>query len=355
VYKQTASSVVSIDGYDEKGKVRWTGTGFIVSADGKILTNYHVIRNSKQATVRLANGDAYDDVAVTDVDRRKDIALLKIKAVDLTPVRIGSSNSSQVGDPVYSLSNAFGFDNTLSEGLVSQFRQMDGYRLIQTTAPISHGSSGGPLFNSKGEVIGITTLSLPDAQSLNFAIPIDYARGILTAPSAPKPLSTVYDPEETTPPDAKATAEPAANAKSPAPMPRLPDELRQSGVAVFLQKRLLSWTEQDALGVMGDAVAHRYGYDNFHNIVSDIYAYTDPTALMQRIELGFDSKTKRLTNVYLYPVRMTWDECKKLWGENVTVQRNMAANDGSKFQIYKDRHLNVLLDRHNNVMSLGLY
>jgi serine protease Do len=84
---------VSIDGYDEKGQIRWTGSGFLVAADGKVLTNYHVIRNSKQATVRLANGDAYDSVKVMDIDRRKDIALLKIKAVDLQPIRIGSSNS----------------------------------------------------------------------------------------------------------------------------------------------------------------------------------------------------------------------------------------------------------------------
>jgi S1-C subfamily serine protease len=355
IYKQAAASVVSIEGFDERGQVRWTGTGFIVASDGKVITNYHVIRNSKQATVRLANGDAYDSVEVMDIDRRKDIALLKIKAVDLLPIRIGTSSSSQIGDPVYSLSNAQGLDNSLSEGLISGFRQMDGYRLIQITAPISHGSSGGPLFNSKGEVIGITSGSLRDAQSLNFAIPVDYARGILASPSAPRSLEAVYDPEETAPEQVKAAAEPTVVPAVSSANVKVPEELTQSGIAVFLQKRLLSWTEEDARNVFGDPVAHRLGYDNFHNVISDINAYSDPTLLMQKAELAFDAKTKRLTNVYLYPLRMTWEDCKKLWGENVSVQRNLAANDGSKFHIYKDRHLNVLLDRHNNVVSLGIY
>lgn len=102
IYKQAAPSVVSIEGYNSQGKVQWAGTGFVVAADGKILTNYHVIRNSKQATIRLANGDAYDIVEVLDVDMRKDIALLKIKVVDLPTLYIGNSGTAQVGDPVYS-------------------------------------------------------------------------------------------------------------------------------------------------------------------------------------------------------------------------------------------------------------
>jgi S1-C subfamily serine protease len=195
IYKQFAQSVVSIEAKNDKHLVEWTGTGFVVAADGKILTNYHVIRNSKEASVRLANGDVYDTVEVLDVDRRKDIALLRIKAVDLPPVRIGNSGTLQIGDAVYSLSNPLGLENTLSEGIMSGSRPMDGFRLLQITAPISHGRSGGPLFNAKGEVIGITTLSLQEGQSLNFAIPIDYARGMLVSPSQPRPLASVYDPE----------------------------------------------------------------------------------------------------------------------------------------------------------------
>ena len=121
IYKESARSVVFITAKNEKGTGGWTGSGFIVSTDGKILTNYHVIRNSKEASVRLDNGDVYDTVEVLEVDRRKDIALLKIKAVDLQPVRIGSSSAIQIGDTVYSLSNPLGlFDNTLSEEIITE-------------------------------------------------------------------------------------------------------------------------------------------------------------------------------------------------------------------------------------------
>lgn len=196
IYKESARAVVSIEAKNDKGAVEWTGTGFLVSSDGKILTNYHVIRNSKLASIRLANGDVYDGVEVSDVDRRKDIALLKIKALDLPTVRVGNTGTLEIGDAVYSLSNPLGLlDNTLSEGIVSGIRQLDGFHVLQITAPISHGSSGGPLFNAKGEVVGITSATIQDGQSLNFAIPIDYARGMLASPNQPRPLASVYDPE----------------------------------------------------------------------------------------------------------------------------------------------------------------
>ncbi len=359
IYKQASPSVVSIEAFNDKGEVGWNGTGFIVAADGKLLTNYHVIRNSKRATVILANGDAYDTVEVMDVDRRKDIALLKIKAVDLQPVRVGSSGTTQVGDTVYSLSNPVGrgLENTLSAGIISGIRQMDGYRLLQTTAPISHGSSGGPLFNSRGEVIGITTETIEQGQNLNFAVPIDYARGMLASPSSPQPLIAFYEPVSTTEPAATTPPPPAASENtlqgtaSPAGSAQIPEEMRKS-VAIYLGSQLLNWIQDDARKVMGDPVTHRYGYDSARNVTSDIYTFRDPTLQTQRIELGFDSKTKRMTNVYMYPLRLTWDDCKRLWGDDVRTVRN---TDGTRFHLYKTRRLNVLLDRNNNVINLGLY
>jgi serine protease Do len=95
-----------------------------------------VIAHTKRATVRLANDDAYDSVSVLDVDRRKDIALLKIKAVDLPYLKLGHSVSAQVGDKLYTLGNPLGaLQNTLSEGLLSGIRQMDGYKMFQLSAP----------------------------------------------------------------------------------------------------------------------------------------------------------------------------------------------------------------------------
>jgi TPR repeat protein len=194
IYKQSLPSVVLIRTYLPDGKGSMQGSGFIVSTDGKIVTNYHVIQCGRQATVTLQNGDAYDNVQVLDVDARKDIALVKIKALDLHPIRLGNSTAVQVGDPVYALGNPMGLTDTLSEGIISGIRQQTGYKVLQVTAPYTHGSSGGPLLNAKGEVIGITSLVFGGGGNLNFAIPIDYARPMILSPGEPKSLATVYNP-----------------------------------------------------------------------------------------------------------------------------------------------------------------
>lgn len=135
---------------------------------GRPLRNFHVIHHTKRAIVRLANGDAYDDVSVLDVDKRKDIALLKIKAVDLPFLALGKSSSVQCGRSRLHVEQSVRyFANTLSDGIVSRIRAGDGYRYFQLTAPISHGSSGGPIFNANGEVIGIAVAIISEGESLN--------------------------------------------------------------------------------------------------------------------------------------------------------------------------------------------
>lgn len=196
IYKKSSPSVVLIETYGDDGKVSGAGSGFLVSADGRILTNFHVIAHSKHATVRLANEDAYDSVEVIDVDKRKDIALIKIKAVNQPFVNLGHSHAAQVGDKLYTLGNPLGvFQNTLSDGILSGIRQMDGYKLFQLSAPISLGSSGSPVFNSSGDVIAIVEATMSEGQNLNFAIPIDYAAGMLDSRQT-HPLESVYEPEE---------------------------------------------------------------------------------------------------------------------------------------------------------------
>jgi hypothetical protein len=134
---------------------------------------------------------------------------------------------------------------------------------------------------------------------------------------------------------------------------QVPDEMRKS-VGDFLASRLFVWSEQDARTVMGEPLSHRYAYDPARSVTGDIYTFRDPSLNADHIELGFDSKTNRLTNVYLYPARLTtWEDCKKLWGKDATVA--VKNPDGSKIYSYKNRHLNVLLDKDNRVVSLGLY
>lgn len=134
---------------------------------------------------------------------------------------------------------------------------------------------------------------------------------------------------------------------------QVPDEMRKS-VGDFFTSRLLVWSEQDARAVMGDPFAHRYAYDQVQNVTGDFYSFHDPTMNLDCIDLGFESKTNRLTDVYLYPkAAITWEDCKKAWGDDVTVTTNP---DGSRFTVlYNNRRLNVLLDRNDRVISLGLY
>jgi hypothetical protein len=121
----------------------------------------------------------------------------------------------------------------------------------------------------------------------------------------------------------------------------------------YLAPKLLLWTEEDARGIMGDPLAHRYGNDDSRNLISDIYTFSDPTVTLSHIELAFDIKTKRLTNIYLYPsFKTTWDDFKKLWGDKVTIKDNP---DGTRFRFYNDRRLNVYFDKDDNVISVGLY
>jgi S1-C subfamily serine protease len=156
-----------------------SGSGFIISSDGKIVTNFHVIENAAFASVKLANGDVYDDVSVVSYDERRDIAILKVKGLKLPTSMLGDSDVVKVGEKVVAIGNPLGLEKTVSEGIISSIRNMEGVNVLQTTAPISHGSSGGALFNSKGEIVGITFAGFEQGQNLNFAIPINYAKPLI--------------------------------------------------------------------------------------------------------------------------------------------------------------------------------
>ena len=145
------------------------------------MTNNHVIAPDQGATriaVRLPRGDVYTDVRVIYTEARRDFAVLSIKATGLRTLKVGDSDKVEVGDQILAIGNPQGLDLTFTSGIVESVR-LDpdkGYRFIQHQAPISHGSSGGPLLNLNGEVIGINTFSVKDAQNLNGAIPINYVK-----------------------------------------------------------------------------------------------------------------------------------------------------------------------------------
>ena len=176
--RSVSPSVVQITTRDQNGNFLGLGTGFVVAPDGLIATNFHVVEGAYAASVTLPNGDIYDAVFVADTDRRKDLALIKIKALSLQPAKLGDSDSIQIGQHVVTVGNPSGLAGSVSDGILSGVRQGVGMKILQITAPISPGSSGGPLLNDAGEVIGVTQATVA-GQNLNLAVPVNYLKPLI--------------------------------------------------------------------------------------------------------------------------------------------------------------------------------
>lgn len=176
VGKRVSRAVVKLESYDGQGQRLGLGSGFVVNSNGLIITNYHVIRDAYQMRVTCASGDIYNVDGVVDFDAEKDFAVLKITGFGLPVVELGNSEQVEVLDDVIAIGHPLGLQYTSSTGVISQWREKGGFRMLQTTAPISPGNSGGPLVNVRGQVIGIVTEQMTEGQNLNFALPINYVR-----------------------------------------------------------------------------------------------------------------------------------------------------------------------------------
>src|SRR3989454_8426568 len=163
------------------------GSGFIIDKEGHILTKYHVIAQARTVEVTLHNRKKYR-ATVVGTDRTHDLAVIQLKAPDLSPMVLGDSRHLQVGQKVYAIGNPFGLSGTMTRGIVSSIRSVkepDGMSIdeaIQTDAAINPGNSGGPLLNWHGEVIGINTMivsKVGQSAGIGFAIPINTAKAVL--------------------------------------------------------------------------------------------------------------------------------------------------------------------------------
>jgi serine protease Do len=158
------------------------GSGFIISPDGYILTNNHVVDMAKDIKVSLSDGRVLE-AKLVGRSGELDLALIKIEANDLPAVVLGDSNVLEVGDWVLAIGNPFGLSHTVTAGIVSAKGRVIGIGpyddLIQTDAAINPGNSGGPLFNIQGEVVGINTVIIASGQNLGFAIPITMVKEVL--------------------------------------------------------------------------------------------------------------------------------------------------------------------------------
>jgi serine protease Do len=161
---------------------RGVGSGFIMSRDGYILTNNHVVEDANQIKVKLANGKEYDGKVVGQ-DPKTDLALVKIDgASDLHALTLGNSDELKVGSWVVAIGSPFGLEQTVTAGIVSAKGRVIGSgpydNFIQTDASINPGNSGGPLINTKGEVVGINTAIIASGKGIGFAIPVNMAKDI---------------------------------------------------------------------------------------------------------------------------------------------------------------------------------
>ena len=211
LYRTLSPSVWLVRSLDVDGVPIATGSA-VVTAPETLVTNCHVLRKAKRITV--SNDNVQHGARLQYIDVERDLCQITARNMKAPPVTIGDSEQLRVGQKVYAIGNPMGMERTLSDGLISGLRRSEDQShlvLIQISAPISHGSSGGGLFDADGRLIGITTLITRDSQNLNFAIPINWLRelpdrsdaalkkGVATvaaaAPAAPAHSTDVNDVE----------------------------------------------------------------------------------------------------------------------------------------------------------------
>jgi S1-C subfamily serine protease len=168
-------AVVLIEVYDQEGHKRGLGSGFVVSSDGSAITNYHVIRGAYRATAKFSDGTFAPVSGIVAYDPDHDVAVIRVQGASPPTLQLGNAEDLRVGDHVVAIGSPLGLQNTVSEGIVSGLRG----NLIQMSAPISPGSSGGPVLNSTGKVVGVSVATVMAGQNLNFAVPINWAKRYL--------------------------------------------------------------------------------------------------------------------------------------------------------------------------------
>jgi S1-C subfamily serine protease len=180
--------VITLVTYDHRNRELSQGSGFVISGTGLAATNFHVLQDAYRAEATLGDGRLYHVMRVHAFSVDRDLVVFQLGRVragrlerpaGLHPLALGGSSGLRIGDRIATISSPKGLANTVSDGLVSGIRDDEGERLIQISAPISPGSSGGPVFDASGRVVGIATLQMSEGQNLNFATPIDSLLGLM--------------------------------------------------------------------------------------------------------------------------------------------------------------------------------
>ncbi len=173
IFIENSKAVVVVVTFNQKGEAISQGSGFIAREDGAVVTNYHVISNA--ASIKIKAGVKVLNVeGLLYIDKENDLVILKADDKNLPTVKLGDADKVGIGEKVYVIGSPEGLENTISDGILSGIREIrTKWKILQITAPISQGSSGGPVFNKNSEVIGIATFIVKEAQNLNFAMPVN--------------------------------------------------------------------------------------------------------------------------------------------------------------------------------------
>lgn len=180
IAKQFTRSIVTIIALDDNEQPLGIGSGFFINDSGHLATNYHVLEGASHAVVKTTDGKVGEIREILALDPDLDMLVAASSFHKSEPLRLGDSSSAQVGESIVVIGNPSGLEGTVSTGIVSAVRTVEKLKFIQITAPISPGSSGGPVFSMTGRVIGMATAYLTTGQNLNFAMPIEYLRTLRT-------------------------------------------------------------------------------------------------------------------------------------------------------------------------------
>ena len=194
IAEKALTATVYLQMMDRSGKTLGIGSGFFVG-ENQIVTNFHVVDGAAKGTAKQVSEDTkYTIEGVSATDRKNDLAILKVTAIGVAPLLLGDSDAVKIGETVYVAGNPQGLEGTFSNGIISSIRERYTRKRLQMTAPISQGSSGGPVLNGKGEVIGVSSATIKGGQNLNFAIPSNYIKAMLARSNRTKPLAPEHQP-----------------------------------------------------------------------------------------------------------------------------------------------------------------
>jgi S1-C subfamily serine protease len=189
IAKKAFMSTVLLVMEDANGRPTSLGSGFFVLQE-VVATNLHVVEGASSGYVKAVGQKPKNNIeGIVGVDTERDLVLLKVSGAHGVPLSLGNSDGIEVGETVYAMGNPQGLEGTFSQGIVSSIREVGTDKLLQITAPISPGSSGGPVLNAKGEAIGVSVATFKGGQNLNFAIPSNYLKRLLANSRAPTALA----------------------------------------------------------------------------------------------------------------------------------------------------------------------